>query len=112
MGSASVLCVRFETGFSEILGLIVVSMFFAEILRSRFLSLATSIKAMETLIALANSLTMPLTFTSDQRRIERIVRNLPQLGIILYVNHFFIATGGKGRPPPFPLLLHLIPPLG
>jgi len=65
VGIASAFGVRFETGFAGILGLMVVAMFFGAILSSISLSLAASIKTMETLMAIVNFLTMPLMFTSN-----------------------------------------------
>ncbi len=65
VGIASAFGVHFETGFLGIMMLLVVAMFFGAILSSISLSLAASIKTMETLMALVNFLTMPLMFTSN-----------------------------------------------
>ena len=65
VGIASAFGVHFETGFLGIMALLIVAMFFGAILSSISLSLAASIKTMETLMALVNFLTMPLMFTSN-----------------------------------------------
>jgi len=65
VGIASAFGVHFETGFLGIMALLVVAMFFGAILSSISLSLAASIKTMETLMSLMNLLTMPLMFASN-----------------------------------------------
>lgn len=56
--------VRFETGILGVLAIMGIAMCFSAILSSISLSLAASIKTMETLMAIINFLTMPLMFTS------------------------------------------------
>jgi len=62
---ATLLGVRFATGFPGILLMIVIGMLFSVILSGLSLSLAASIKTMETLMAIVNFLTLPLMFTSN-----------------------------------------------
>ncbi len=62
---ATLMGVRFEAGFGGILYILLLAMLFSGILSSLTLSLAASIKTMETLMAIVNLLTLPLMFTSN-----------------------------------------------
>lgn len=57
--------VRFQTGIGGIVLITVLAMLFSVILSGISLSLAASIKTMETLMAIVNLLTMPLMFASN-----------------------------------------------
>ena len=57
--------VRFQTGIGGIALIMVLAMLFSAILSGISLSLAASIKTMETLMAIVNLLTMPLMFASN-----------------------------------------------
>jgi ABC-2 type transport system permease protein len=62
---ATLMGVRFEAGFGRIVYILFLAMLFSGILSSLTLSLAASIKTMETLMAIVNLLTLPLIFTSN-----------------------------------------------
>jgi len=62
---ATLMGVRFASGFGGILYILFLAMLFSGILSSLTLSLAASIKTMETLMAIVNLLTLPLMFTSN-----------------------------------------------
>jgi ABC-2 type transport system permease protein len=61
---AALLGVRFATGLPGVLLMLPVAMLFSVILSGLSLSLAASIKTMETLMAIVNFMTLPLMFTS------------------------------------------------
>jgi ABC-2 type transport system permease protein len=62
---AALLGVRFQSGFWGIIPILFIAMLFGGVLSSLALSLAASIKTMETLMAIVNFLMMPLMFTSN-----------------------------------------------
>lgn len=62
---ATLFGVRFQTGIPGLLLIILIAMLFSAILSGISLSLAASIKTMESLMAIVNFLTMPLMFTSN-----------------------------------------------
>ncbi len=62
---ASLFGVRFQTGIGGILAIILLASLFSGILSGISLSLAASIRTMETLMAIVNLFTMPLMFASN-----------------------------------------------
>jgi len=62
---ATLMGVPFEAGFGGIIYILFLAMLFSGILSSLALSLAASVKTMETLMAIVNPLTLPLVFTSN-----------------------------------------------
>jgi ABC-2 type transport system permease protein len=62
---AALLGVRFQSGFWGIIPILFIAMLFGGVLSSLALSLAASIKTIETLMAIVNFFMMPLMFTSN-----------------------------------------------